>query len=720
LLFSLVIDCHNFMNISSRGPSNRHPAKVLLRSGRSLQYGAKVKACSAAKAAVLFVSVLLVSPLHAVGYQINGMHRFRHLTQAEAARAPSLKVQAFVNFYIPERNRLYIQYGADASYASPADGHPGAEKFRRGDLVEFTGHAEEGGLSPNVAFSSYRVLRHQALPLPPRMSAVQMDLPSSECHRARVAGRILAAYFLEERSGMFESGGLELAVGTPESKIEVMIDRPRNLDPAKLVGADVELEGTVAHTYQRGQFSGSMLFVQEAADLRVINPVQIDPFTFPLRKVSDLLRFGTSDKDGRVHLQGVVISRGLSESFFLQDASQGILVETYVPARLQPNDVVDVVGYPQPGQYSPVLRYAVFRKLPGSREPKPDRISSLEIPVNFHENYAASWLIHDAKLIEVEAELIGQRVSSHETSLLLRSGKIVFSAKLQGRDSYIENLETGSFLRLRGVCTVLVAGVHRRPDGMELLLRSRADLDVLRTPPWWTGTRLAWMLSTAGACVVLLGGWICTLRLQVRAQTKQLLDRATRDALTKVWNRAEILNILGRQLELARKQKSPLTITLIDLDHFKSINDSYGHQAGDAVLVEICARFSRQIRCSDAIGRYGGEEFLIVQPGLQGGSDRTHIERLRQAAAQDPVCFEALSIPVTCSLGASWCTEGSATLDDLIVDDLIKAADAALYRAKRNGRNRAEFQVASGTGASHTGTSGFAKSVGTFQHQDAL
>ncbi|MBI4463994.1 MAG: diguanylate cyclase, partial [Acidobacteria bacterium] len=158
--------------------------------------------------------------------------------------------------------------------------------------------------------------------------------------------------------------------------------------------------------------------------------------------------------------------------------------------------------------------------------------------------------------------------------------------------------------------------------------------------------------------------------------------RATHDSLTGLWNRAAILDFLKREMIRSQREGTPIGVLLADLDHFKNINDTYGHLAGDAVLREVAQRICAGVREYDAVGRYGGEEFLIVLTACEEEPTK-HAERIRMLINADPIETAEGAIPVTLSLGAAWNREFSQDLEAL-----LKTADTALYRAKRAGRNQ--------------------------------
>ena len=190
------------------------------------------------------------------------------------------------------------------------------------------------------------------------------------------------------------------------------------------------------------------------------------------------------------------------------------------------------------------------------------------------------------------------------------------------------------------------------------------------------------------------------LRARVRAGERiitlqeALRIQASHDALTGIFNRGAIIEVLQRELERARRATTPVSVVLADLDHFKSVNDTHGHPAGDAVLRETARRLRAPLRPYDSLGRYGGEEFLLVLPDCPEADAAAVAERVRLAVAEVPMELSAGRIAVTVSFG-------TATADDVQTFDLeklIRAADEALYRAKRGGRNRVEPRM-SGEGS---------------------
>jgi len=186
------------------------------------------------------------------------------------------------------------------------------------------------------------------------------------------------------------------------------------------------------------------------------------------------------------------------------------------------------------------------------------------------------------------------------------------------------------------------------------------------------------------------GTRIVDLQSQLLATREALRQQATHDYLTQLWNRSSILEILSREVTRAAREKGPFGVVLADLDHFKSINDTYGHLAGDVALKQAAQQMQCAMRTYDAIGRYGGEEFLSILPGCGPMETQLQADRMRLEISRLPVEFAGSYIPLTASFG---CTSFGGECGSVTPEKLIAIADAALYRAKREGRDRVVFSA---------------------------
>ncbi len=164
---------------------------------------------------------------------------------------------------------------------------------------------------------------------------------------------------------------------------------------------------------------------------------------------------------------------------------------------------------------------------------------------------------------------------------------------------------------------------------------------------------------------------------------EQMRFQATHDGLTALWNRGMIIDLLGRELARSVREHFSTAILMCDLDHFKSVNDTYGHLVGDEVLRETAKRLLASVRSYDFVGRYGGEEFLVVLNNCNSSHALARAEEIRKAIAQRPVPSSRGPIPVTMSLGLLLNQEWGRRS----VEELLHEADVALYAAKAAGRN---------------------------------
>ena len=175
---------------------------------------------------------------------------------------------------------------------------------------------------------------------------------------------------------------------------------------------------------------------------------------------------------------------------------------------------------------------------------------------------------------------------------------------------------------------------------------------------------------------------IRTKELQKRNQ--ELVQMAISDRLTKINNRRNFFALAEKEYQRAQRYKHPLSLVLIDIDHFKKVNDTYGHQVGDDVLAKTAFFLERNIRSVDIVARYGGEEFIILMPEISCQHANLIAERLRQCIAETPMAEEHHKVMITISSGIS-CLDNK---DELSFDTLLYRADQALYRSKDEGRNR--------------------------------
>ncbi|MCP4171156.1 MAG: diguanylate cyclase [Fuerstiella sp.] len=194
-------------------------------------------------------------------------------------------------------------------------------------------------------------------------------------------------------------------------------------------------------------------------------------------------------------------------------------------------------------------------------------------------------------------------------------------------------------------------------------------------------------MPLAGGELIRMGGCIMKFMSSMDEEANYhavVHELMTRDALTNAFNRSYLIPVIDKELELCRKQNERLSLILLDIDHFKNINDQHGHLVGDEVLRIFCERIRGELRKTDLLTRFGGEEFIVAccRTPLRGAGRIA--ERIRLAIASTPFQTQAGRINVTCSLGVS----SSDGVELASCDNMVSAADALLYDAKNSGRNR--------------------------------
>lgn len=170
---------------------------------------------------------------------------------------------------------------------------------------------------------------------------------------------------------------------------------------------------------------------------------------------------------------------------------------------------------------------------------------------------------------------------------------------------------------------------------------------------------------------------------EIKLLNARLKELVIRDPLTGLYNRRYMDDALTREFKRAERNGEKLSLVMCDLDHFKQINDKYGHQAGDEVLTSFASLLIRQMRDSDICCRFGGEEFLLLMFDANGGAASERIEHIRQSIEDEAIRFEEQVLHITASFGIAAYPENGTS-----PETLLASADAALYRAKQGGRNR--------------------------------
>ena len=353
--------------------------------------------------------------------------------------------------------------------------------------------------------------------------------------------------------------------------------------------------------------------------------------------------------------------------------------------------MVDAVGYPVLGETAHTLSDAIFRRLGTGPLPEPKTVT-------YKEALSGEF---EGDLVRLSGRLIEQKKDWDQYNLLVDANGSVFSASLPGefKKQPLAGLRDVSEVQLTGICVISdtqASRHYRLPKAFQVLLRSPSDVVVIENPPWWTPAHayLALAFALTGTLVVL--AWVVALKKRVKQQTNLLRESEERfrhmalhDALTGLATRVLLQDRLDAALETAKRHKTGVALLLVDLDKFKDVNDTFGHQAGDEVLRVAAKRLLEAVRKIDTVARIGGDEFVLLLTDL---GDPQIAERIAANIVENfavPVSIEGEETPVTVSVGV--CTASPLELD---AESLFRGADAALYQAKANGRNRFEVHSA--------------------------
>jgi diguanylate cyclase (GGDEF)-like protein len=287
----------------------------------------------------------------------------------------------------------------------------------------------------------------------------------------------------------------------------------------------------------------------------------------------------------------------------------------------------------------------------------------------------------------VERQLLYRTLTSHGFSVILASDgaqawKILSDPALAPRIAILDmfmpeldGLKLCSMLRGQEP-SIYVVMVTSEGDRAQVLRAFQTGVDDFITKPFDPLDLKA---------RVDVGRRIVQMQQTLNNAMEALKFQATHDGLTCVLNHSSIVSELERELHRARRNSEEIGVLLFDLDFFKKVNDQHGHLAGDEVLAEVALRLKTALRTYDSVGRYGGEEFLVILPETDQGRAADIAQRLRQCISDRPVRYKDVPLVVTASVGVSVSNGSGAG------PKIIEQADTALYQAKRNGRNRIEI-----------------------------
>ncbi|MGD1073168.1 MAG: GGDEF domain-containing protein [Bryobacteraceae bacterium] len=608
------------------------------------------------------------------------------LSPSEAKRRYPVRLRAVCVVCFPGWHGLFVNDGSAGVYVETKDQVLLTDAIHTGSMLEIQGVTGPGEFSPVIDQAVLRVTGEGAVPFAPHVSLDRLSTGVEDGQWVEIDGTV--------RSADTSNTMLTLVVASGRLQLKVMTPRYRKEQYLRLIDARVSVRGTAGPVFnQRRQLIDVNMYTPGLNEVRVLEPAPEDPFALPVKTVRNVFEYTPgSSPDHRIRIRGVVTALWPGEEFFITDGVQGASVLSTQMTSLQPGDLVDVAGFSALGDYTPSLHEAIFRKLGSGAPPVPRSVTAAEA---LSGNFAGD-------LVRIEGRLIKQGRTTDQHTFLLDAGRIVFSAILPADPGDGQrDLRDGSQIELTGICAVTetqAARHYQLPTAFQILIRSPKDIRVLRKSSWWTPEHTRYAFGVTAVIVACVFAWFMSLRRELRRlvqlRTAELEEShrklhvmATRDDLTQLWNRRAVMDILARELTRCAREHSELAVVMIDLDHFKEVNDIHGHLAGDAVLIAVSQRVRSAIRPYDSVGRYGGEEFLLILPGIPVPEADRLLRRVHQSVCAAPIqVAEDRAIRLTCSLGVVRVTAEVPSLQQA-----ISQADTALYRAKALGRNRIEY-----------------------------
>jgi signal transduction histidine kinase len=496
----------------------------------------------------LFAAVALAlafrTPAIAADSALTSISQIRGLNPADAARGQSVRFRAVATFHNAFGD-VFVQDSTGGLYVR-RNGPP----LLPGQLLEIEGRTAAGDYAPIVVAESSAILGEGTPPPAKRLTFDELSSGRHDCEWVEIDGIVRSAQAV---------GSLrhELAIAFGGGKVAIHVYNAPDLDPRQFIDARVTARGALGGRFnQKRQFVAPLLFVPSTHDLIVHEKPPQDPFEVPTRPVSSLLQFVPGENTGRrVKVRGVVTYHQRGRSLFLRDGSDGLHVLSTDAALLNAGDVVEVLGFAKMGRYTPVLEDATFRRVAAGAAPAPGRSSAKKVL----DGNA------DADLVTLEADLLDIARRGGETTLALQADSIIFHAYIDHTESEnpLPNLKAGSRLQLTGIALVDEVTERRstlRPTSFRLLLRSPADVSIVRQPSWWTPERLSAVIGLLALIALVALFWVWLLRRRVRQQTEIIRQKLEHEAVLEERTRIarefhdsfeQVLAGIGMQLKAA-------------------------------------------------------------------------------------------------------------------------------------------------------------------------
>lgn len=598
----------------------------------------------------------------------------------EALRHHPVRFRGIVTFCDVASDSLFVGDATGGVYVSVPDWT--ALHVQHGSQVEVTGVTWPGDFAPIVFDGHLRTLGRLRQPMPaPRVTVTELSAGLYDSRWVEVEGSLRTV----ARAGLM----VLLTVATRDGPIVAVTPAMPGQNYERLIDAQVRVHGVGAVDFNKHrQATGSHLFVPTLTDVHVLRLNRNDAFALPVRTVSRLAEFDPKTRlFDRIHLRGRVVLQWAGHLLCFEDLTGGLCVDTPSAHLYGIGTQVEVAGLPVFGAQIPSLSYALVRPSVAAPVPYPAALQ-----VNAGDVMDGQ---HCGQLVSLEGTLVGTSVDANVRQFAIASERIVFNALLPAGDAspVPPGWQVGSSMRVIGVCVGEVdtrAGKdwssYQKLASFRLMMRSPQDGTVLRKPTWWTPEHTFNTLGLGVFGMLAIFCWVLLLRRQVEQRTQELRESERRfrhlahhDPLTGVPNRAWFTERAQRALDLSRRRGGNVGLLLLDLDHFKPVNDTLGHDAGDAMLCAFADRVTGTVRKVDTVARLGGDEFAVVLEEVSDGDDAEHVALKILDAVCRPVEIEGQQIAMSVSIGvAVFPGDGDS------VTELLRSADLAMYESKKH------------------------------------
>lgn len=442
----------------------------------------------------------------------------RSLTPQQAAQGLYVNLKGVVTYCDEGLNSRFVQDDTAGIYFFSLRTNMPA--LTAGQMVEIEGVTSPGAYAPIIVPSSIKVLGQGTLPDAKPVTGQQLVSGQEDSQFVQVSGIVRSVRFDQD------TGQYWIELVTDGERFTAYAKQIPATKPEALIDSLLRVQGvcTTLFNHQR-QLFGVRVLVPDAADLAVEKPAPGDPFDLPAQDLGSLLQFTPEGNVGhRVKLRGTVSYAEPGDVVFIQDEKTGVYCQTQLRTPLQPGDVVEVVGFPAKGEYSPILEDAIYRKVGQGAAPVP-------VTLNVDEILSGS---NDCRLVQTSAKIIDRTLHGREQFLVLQQDGFTFNAYIGQAETGLgfDALKDGSDVLVSGICLIergsgWRGGEDWRASSFRLLLRSPADLVVQSAP--LIGTQFGFWASMGVelAVILILLLWIVILYRRVSLRRAQMGTKYT-------------------------------------------------------------------------------------------------------------------------------------------------------------------------------------------------